>query len=114
MRIIFHIDDLSEGPLSQDDAAVEFTEVLIRYLMRTLLPYDNLPLSDGFSQLPDSTWFSISVSITLVALLLRESNEKIQFEIIQSVVALRGACRAVQLAIEIGFTVSNEGEILLW
>ena len=99
--------------MSQDEAAVEFTEVLLRYLMRTLLPYENLPLSDGFSQLPESTWFSISVSVMLVALLLRESNEKIQFEVVQSVVALQGACRAIQLAIEIGFTIEDEGENLI-
>ena len=104
-------DELSQGleRPSQDEAAVEFTEVLLRYLMRTLLPYENLPLDDGFSQLPESTWFSISVSIMLVALLLRESNEQLQSEIVQSVVALRGACRAIQLAIEIGFTIEDEG-----
>lgn len=108
-------DELSQGleRSSQDEAAVEFTEVLLRYLMRTLLPYENLPLDDGFSQLPESTWFSISVSIMLVALLLRESSEQLQTEIVQSVVALRGACRAIQLAIEIGFTIEDEGVIIV-
>lgn len=81
--------------------------------MRTLLPYENLPLDEGFSQLPDSTWFSISVSIMLVALLLRESSEQIQAEIVQSVVALRGVCKAIQLATEIGFTIEDEGTVMV-
>ena len=48
----------------------------------------------------------------LVALLLRESSEQIQTEIIQSVVGLHGACKAIQLAIEIGLTIKNEGAFI--
>ena len=98
---------------SQDEAAVDFTEFLLRYLIRTLLPYEYLPFEDGFSQLPESTWFSISTSIMLIALLLKESNEQIQAEIVQSVVALRGASKAIHLAVEIGLTIKDEGTSII-
>lgn len=100
-------------PSLQDEAAVDFTEFLLRYLIRTLLPYEYLPFEDGFSQLPESTWFSISTSIMLIALLLKESKEQIHAEIVQSVVALRGACKAIHLAVEIGLTIKDEGTSII-
>lgn len=45
----------------------------------------------------------------LIALLLKESSEQIQAEIVQNVSGLRGASKALHLAVEIGLTIKDEG-----
>ena len=108
LDVVYH-KPLEESP--ESEAAVEFTEFLLHYLIRTLLPYENIPLESGLSQLTESTWYTISSSIMLIALLLRESTEQIQAEIVQSVVALRSVCKAIQLGIDISLTIQDKGEI---
>lgn len=94
---------------SESEAAIEFVEILLRYLMRTALPYEGIPFEDGISDLSHATWFNLGECILLFSQLLGESSDSIKSDIAHSMVALPGACRAVHLAVEMG---SRSGGIL--
>ena len=49
------------------EAAVEFTELLLHFLMKTLLPYEGIQLEDGIEELSDATWYTISECILLMS-----------------------------------------------
>lgn len=78
--------------------------------MRTILPYEGIPLRNGAKDLSEAVWFNITECILLLSLLLSESSGPLQADIAHSFVTIPGACRAIKLAIDIGITAENEGE----
>lgn len=99
--------------LPQREATIEFVELLLRYLLRTVLPYEGISLENSANDLSDSTWFNISECILLLSLILGESSDSIKADIVNCFVAFPGACRAMQLAIEMGILIPDEGEQLV-
>ena len=95
--------------ISPSEAAVEFTELLLNFLMKTLLPYEGIPLEDGIEQLSDATWYTISECILLISWIIAESDDHTKKEIICCAAALPGCCRSMQLAFYIGTIVKSEG-----
>ena len=101
-------EDVLES-ISPAEAAVEFTELLLRFLMKTLLPYEGIPLEEGFEQPSDATWYTISECILLISWIITESDEHTIKDIIDCAAALPGCCRSMQLAFYIGTLIGNEG-----
>ena len=77
--------------------------------MKTLLPYEGIPLEDGIEQLSDATWYTISVCLLLMSWIITESDDHTKKEIICCAAALPGCCRSMQLAFYIGTIVNSEG-----
>lgn len=108
-----HSDCLPEElieSISPAEAAVEFTELLLHFLMKTLLPYEGIPLEDGIKQLSDATWYTISECFLLISWIIAGSDDHIKKEIIHCAAALPGCCRSMQLAFYIGTIVRSEGK----
>ena len=92
--------------LPEAEAAAEFTDLLLHYLIRTLLPYEGTPLEHGFEELSESTWYTIGECISLI---LAESDDSIKNVIIQCAAAVPGSCASIQLAFYIGTLIRKEG-----
>ena len=95
--------------ISPAEAVVEFTELLLRFLMKTLLPYEGIPLEEGLEELSDATWYTISECFLLMSWIIAESDEHTKKDIIHCAAALPGCCRSMQLAFYIGTLIGNEG-----
>ena len=93
--------------VSSAEQTFEFIEFLLHYLIKTLLPYEGLPLEDGYKLLPEKTWFTMSECILLISLIQDESDASIQSGIARTALHLPQSCRAIHLAFHIGF--GNEG-----
>ena len=78
--------------------------------MKTLLPYEGIPLEDGIEQLSDATWYTISECFLLMSWIIAESDDHIKKEIIHCAATLPGCCRSMQLAFYIGTVVRSEGK----
>lgn len=95
--------------LPQAEATAEFTELLLHYLTRTLLPYEGIPLEHGFEQLSDATWYTISECILLISMIVAESDGSVENGIIQCAAAIPGSCASMQLAFYMGTIIRKEG-----
>lgn len=78
--------------------------------MKTLLPYEGIPLEDGIEQLSDATWYTISECFLLMSWIIVESDDHTVKEIIHCAAVLPGCCRSMQLAFYIGTLVRSEGK----
>lgn len=94
------------------EAALEFTELLLGFLMKTLLPYGGIPLEEGIEQLSEATWYTISECILLITQILSESDSSVQEDIVHCAAALPGCCRSIQLAFYMGILIGNEGKVV--
>lgn len=115
MFIDFQTDGLPEeflASISPAEAAVEFTELLLRFLMKTLLPYEGIPLEKGRKELSDATWYTISECCLLMAWIINESDDRTKMDIIRCAASLPGCCKSMQLAVCMGTIVGNEGIII--
>lgn len=92
------------------EAAVEFTELLLHFLMKTLLPYEGLLLEDGIEQLSVATWYTISECFLLLSMIIAESDDHTKEKIVHCAAALPGCCRSMQLAFYIGTIIGKEGK----
>lgn len=78
--------------------------------MKTLLPYEGIPLEKAHEQLSDATWYTISECFLLMSWIINESDDHTKEEIIHCAAALPGCCRSMQLAYYIGTMIQKEGK----
>ena len=95
--------------LPEAEAAAAFTDLLLHYLIRTLLPYEGTPLEHGFEELSEATWYTIGECISLISMILAESDDSIKNVIIQCAAAVPGSCASMRLAFYIGTLIRKEG-----
>lgn len=101
--------DTGEVTLQEDEAAIDITELFLRYVIRSFLPCDGLLIQEGANELAD-VWPTIGVGIVLTSTLLKQSSDQLQAEIVRSVAALPGVCRALALAFNIAISFDEAGE----
>lgn len=92
------------------EAAAEITELLLKYLIQTILPYEGIPMEDGLKQLSEATWFTVSECILLLSLIMEESEGIATDSIIFTATQLSQACKAMLLAVQMGSIISDEGK----
>ena len=97
--------------IAHAEGAAELTEILLNFLCRTFLPYENISLEDGFKDLPDDTWYTAGVCIFLISKVLFESDERLTEELIYITSQKPESCKAMQLAFQISLTVDIEGSV---
>lgn len=90
--------------LPQREATIEFVEILLKYLLRTVLPYERIPsLDHSISDLSDAAWFDLSECILLLSFILSEcGHDSLKADIARSFIAFPGTCRAMELVVEMG------------
>jgi len=101
--------DTGEVTLQEDEAAIDITELFLRYVIRSFLPCDGILIQEGANELAD-VWPTIGVGIVLTSALLKQSSDQLQAEIVRSVAALPGVCRALALAFNIAISFDEAGE----
>ena len=98
--------------VSPAEASAEVTELFLKYLIQTVLPYEGIAMEDGLKQLTEATWFTISECILLLSLIMEESEGIALDGVIFTATQLPQACKAMLLAIQMGNSVNDEGNKL--
>lgn len=92
------------------EGALDLTELLLRYLVKTILPYEGISLNDGFEKLSEASWFTVSEAILVVTKVQSESDDHVKSEIVACATSLSpGVCKAMLLAMHIGLGIKDEG-----
>lgn len=80
----------------ENDVIFELCDLLLQYIVRTVLPLDGLPYKE-IGEKVDS-WHTIAAAISLIATLYSESDDRLQKELIRNVDMTQGSCEALYLA----------------
>ena len=80
----------------ENDVIVELCNLLLQYIVRTVLPLDGFPYKEIWEQV--DSWHTIAAAISLIAALYSESDDTLHKELIRSVDMTQGSCEALYLA----------------
>ena len=96
-----------ETVVSEFGATVELIELLLRYIARNVLPCVDLPVEEGAIQLSD-TWPTIALAISLIQVLLKQSNDQLHEEIARRIMVEHpGVIKAIEWSYEMALTCSQ-------